>query len=641
MTMCGICGVVQVAGESRRVIEPEVLDRMTDVLRHRGPDDRGTYEAPRIALGARRLSIVDVAGGHQPIANEDDRVWAVQNGELYNHLDIRTELRRQGHVLRTNCDTEIIPHLYEQHGPAFVEKLRGKFAIAVWDERERRAVLARDRLGVKPLYYAQRGDLLIFASELKSVLASGLVPMDLDLEALELYLTFGFVPAPRTPIAGVSKLLPGHCLVAGRNGVSIERYWTPPEPVTGSDNFKEDDVARELLALLEESVRLRLMSDVPLGAMLSGGLDSSLVVGLMSRHMSEPVKTFSVAFSEAGDANELADARRVADVFSTDHHELELSASESTVDLAELTWSLDEPIADLSTVGFSALSELATRHVTVALSGQGADELLAGYARHRNAALVDRFEHLPALVRGAGAAAGRLGFPGLKRLSELPPSDDPVGRLLTIKAMLNPDLRQDLFGARLRAHDQEAARRVVAARLNGHSGSLLTQTLHLDLQLGLVDDMLHYFDRASMAHSLEVRVPFLDHELVEFCARIPSRLKVRGRTTKYILRRAARGIVPDEIIDKRKIGFFSGAVRPWFRAQAEFAVRDYLLDPSARYREFLQPDTVERLATQSLAGRSQNIDLVLSILMLEVWLSSFVPRAARPGQPRTRERISA
>src|SRR4051812_10899280 len=314
---------------------------MTDSMVHRGPNDRGTYLRPGIALGVRRLSIVDVDGGHQPVASEDGSVVAVQNGELYNHDEIRERLRRKGHAFETRCDTEILPHLYEDVGDAVPEQVRGKFGLAVWDGRRRRAVIARDRLGVKPLYFAQVGDLLVFASELKSVLASGLVGDELDYQAIDAYLTFGFVPGPATPLAGVSKLLPGHRLVVGGGEVRIEPYWRFPEPQP-IPGLSEQEHAERLLEVLDEAVRLRLMSDVPLGAMLSGGLDSSLVVALMSNHVEGAVKTFSVGFVEDGDMNELADAREIATLFGTEHHELEMSRRDANVDLETLLWYLDE-----------------------------------------------------------------------------------------------------------------------------------------------------------------------------------------------------------------------------------------------------------------------------------------------------------
>ena len=357
--MCGICGIAQIGGPKRQLVEPDVLVRMTDVMTHRGPNDRGLHLAPGVALGVRRLSIVDVDGGHQPFANEDGSVFAVQNGELYNHGKIRSELRDRGHRFRSRCDTEILPHLYEEDGDELPARLRGKFGLAVWDERSGRALVARDRLGVKPLYYAVVGDRVVFASELKSLLASGLVDVTLDLEAIDTYLTLGYFPGPLTPLAHVRKLLPAHRLVV-TNDVRVEPYWRFPSPAP-DPGMTEDAAAEQLLAGLEEAVRLRLMSDVPLGAMLSGGLDSSLIVALMARNMSEPVKTFSVGFVEDGTRSELSDARSSRDAFGTDHHQLELSMHETAIELEDLVWALDEPLADLSALGFMALSELAAR----------------------------------------------------------------------------------------------------------------------------------------------------------------------------------------------------------------------------------------------------------------------------------------
>jgi asparagine synthase (glutamine-hydrolysing) len=608
-----------------------VLDRMTDAMTHRGPNDRGTYAADGIALGVRRLSIVDVQGGHQPFANEDGSVWAIQNGELYNHDDVRSRLDGAGHSFRTRCDTEVIPHLYEDVGSAFPEHLRGKFGIALWDGRERRAVIARDRLGVKPLYYADLGDVLVFASELKSLMASGLVGTKLDYAAIDAFLTLGFVPGPLTPLAAVRKLMPGHRLIVDSHGVRAERYWEYPKPAPVEMSLEE--ASERLLASLDESVRLRLMSDVPLGAMLSGGIDSSVIVALMARHMSEPVKTFSVGFAEAGEGNELADARFVADVFGTDHHELELSFAEQAIDLADLVWHMDEPLADLSSLGFLALSELAAKEVTVALSGQGADELLGGYRKHRAAAIAGRWEALPGALRRPGNALLRT-VPGGGRASRTLLADDPVERLLAASGRLDPALRSELVCGPLAELDGNAASRIARERLGDVAGEPLDAALYLDGQLGLVDDMLHYFDRASMAHSLEVRVPFLDHELVQLCATIPARHKVRRLETKHVLKHAVRGLIPDRIIDKRKIGFFHTAVDEWFRAQTRGAISDYLLGPNPRYAEVLDRAAVEKLVQGHASGTdTRNGRVLLSVLMLEVWLSSYLPRSLASDQP--------
>ena len=626
--MCGICGVIQISGEARHQAVPgDVLERMNDAMTHRGPNDSGTHESPGASLGARRLSIIDVEGGHQPFGNEDGSVWAVQNGELYNHAALREELRGKGHTFASRCDTEILPHLYEEHGPRFPERLRGMFGVAVWDRARRRGVIARDRLGIKPLYYAVCGDSLVFASELKSLLASGLVPTDLDYEAIDAFLSLGFFPAPATPLAAVRKLEPGCVLVVEGGKVEEQRYWSYPEPTLERGGSVEEWSER-LLAELEESVRMRLMSDVPLGAMLSGGLDSSLIVALMAKQMDRPVQTFAVGFKEAGSGNELADARFVADVMGADHHELELSFADETISLDRLLWHMDEPLADLSSLGFIALSELAARHVTVALSGQGADELLGGYRKHRAAAIAGAWQRVPGPVRRAALAAAARGPGRLRRPVATLGAAGASERLLAMSGALTGDLRRKLVRGPLAELDGTAALRAISYRLGDLPDAPLPATLYLDGQLGLPDDMLHYFDRASMAHSLEVRVPFLDHHVVELCAAMPSSLKVRRLETKHVLRHAARGLVPDRIIDKPKIGFFNAAVDDWFRAQTRGAISDYLLGSNPRYAEMLDRSEVERLVAGHADGSGGgNTYVLLSVLMLEVWLSEYLPRA--------------
>jgi asparagine synthase (glutamine-hydrolysing) len=616
--------VVQVGGEPREVIEQAVLDRMTDAMTHRGPNDRGTYRAPGVALGVRRLSIVDVAMGHQPFSNEDGSVRAVQNGELYNHDEIREDLARRGHRFTSRCDTEILSHLYEEAGVAFAERLRGKFGIAVWDERRRCAVIARDRLGVKPMYYAHVDDVVVFASELKSLLASGIVGVDLDFEAIDAYMTLGFVPAPMTPLAKVRKVMPGERLIIDPDGVRLERYWEYPKPDTDTASSPEE-LAEGLLERLEDAVRVRLMSDVPLGAMLSGGLDSSLVVALMARNMSEPVKTFSVGFTEDGRNNELADARYVASVYGTDHHELEIPYGKQEIELGDLLWSLDEPIADLSSLGFLAVSKLAAQHVTVALSGQGADELLGGYKKHRAAALVDSWQRVPGPLRRAGERGMLAGPSRLHRAAKTLAAANASDRLLAMSGRVDDELRSALYRGPLAETDGGAALRAIVPLAKGVDDAALAATLHIDGQLALPDDMLHYFDRTSMMQSLEVRVPFLDHHVVEYCARIPTSLKVHHLRTKHLLKEAARGIVPQRIIDKRKIGFLRGATSRWLQSQMDYAISDYLLAPNPHYAEFLDRAAVERLVRQQRSADDGH--LLLVILMLEIWLATYLPRA--------------
>jgi asparagine synthase (glutamine-hydrolysing) len=421
--------------------------------------------------------------------------------------------------------------------------------------------------------------------------------------------------------------------VIENDSVEERRYWRYPEPTLE----RGGDVGRwseRLLAALEESVRLRLMSDVPLGAMLSGGLDSSLIVALMAQQMDSPVHTFAVGFAESGASNELADARFVADFLGADHHELELSVTEQTVSLDRLLWHLDEPVADLSSLGFLALSELASQHVTVALSGQGADELLGGYRKHRAAALAGTWKRLPSPIRRAVLAGADHGPRRFQRPVATLAADGAAQRLLSMSGALSSSLRSRLVRGPLAELDGNAALRAISYRLGDFPDAPLPATLYLDGQLGLPDDMLHYFDRASMAHSLEVRVPFLDHHVVELCASIPANLKVRRLDTKHVLKHAARGLVPDRIIDKPKIGFFNAAVDDWFRGQARGAISDYLLGPNPRYADMLDRSEVERLIKGRVDGsRSEGGYALLSILMLEVWLSEYLPRATRTSAP--------
>ena len=633
--VCGICGVIQLRGSPGRPVAEHVLDRMTDTMTHRGPDDRGALLDDGVALGVRRLSIVDVAGGHQPFSTEDQAVWAIQNGELYNHLEIAGGLRRRGHVLRSHCDTEVIPHLYEEHRASFAERLRGKFGIAVWDSRRRAAVLARDRLGVKPLYYAEAGDMLVFGSELKAVLASGMVAPDLDYEAIDAYLTLGYVPGPATPLRGVRKLPPGCCLVVDGGRVAVERYWTYPTPAADAPGDSAEAYGERLLDELRDSVRVRLMSDVPLGAMLSGGLDSSLVVALMAAELGEPVKTFSIGFAESA-GNELADARMVARALGTEHHELELSLADETVELEELAWQLDEPLASLSALGFSALSRLAAQHVTVALSGQGADELLGGYRKHLAASLSGSSRLLRGPARIASRAPGRTPRP----ISALAAAD-PAIRLLAMSGRMDAITRGRLARGPLAELDGLAGERAVRAQLGGVEAHPLESALYLDAQLALVDDMLHYFDRTSMAHSLEVRVPFLDDRVVQLCATIPREYKVHRLTTKYVLKQAARGLVPDRVIAKRKVGFFHRSIAEWCTAQLSGPAAEYLLDRDAAYAALLDRREVERLVEAHRSGTdTRDSHLLLAVLMLELWLSCYLPRALG-GEPRRRVRAAA
>lgn len=607
-------------------IAAETLAAMTAAILHRGPDEDGHHLAPGVALGMRRLSIIDLAGSHQPLANEDGSVWTVFNGEIYNFPALRVQLERSGHRLSTVGDTETIVHLYEDHGVDFPGHLRGMFAIALWDGARRRLVLVRDRMGVKPLYYAHTTTGLAFASEVKSLIAGGLVEPMLDPLGAELFLAYGYVPGPRTLFDGVCKLDPA-TLMVWQDGRVVEHrtYWTPwDDPPNREGGWEADQ--RELLALLRESVQARMISDVPLGVMLSGGLDSSLITALMTEHSSTPVKTFSIGFVEDGEANELANADRVAKRLGTDHHSLLTSATEHPSLLYEALWHIEEPIADLSFLGFLLLSQLARRHVTVALCGQGADELLGGYTKHAIARVAGGVAGLPQPVGGALHRLGvalpersRIGR-GLRALG----AREAPERLLATSRLVLAGERMQLLAPGFRVADAEAEIARAVKRLMPATGmTTLGETLYLDSRLALADLMFMYFDKMSMATSLEVRVPFADHDVVSFCTALPDDRRVWRLRRKELLRRAARGLLEDSIIDQRKRGFFRGAVGTWLNAHRDGLVRDLLLDERTRNRGVFEPQELRRLAARG-GGDGRAGEPLLACLMLELWLRRFV-----------------
>ena len=625
--MCGIAGI-GAADPRRTPLEPEALRAMTAAIEHRGPDEDGHLLEPGVALGMRRLSVIDPAGSPQPVASEDGEVSAVFNGEIYNFRELREELRGRGHSFATRGDGETIVHLYEELGPGFVERLRGMFAIALWDRRRRRLILARDRMGVKPLYVAETEAGIAFASEVKSLVAAGLVRPRLDPAAAELFMAWGYVPGPLTLFEGVRKLDPATYLVYEQGRVAEERtYWTPwDSPPQGVGSSWQEDGER-LLELLRTATQARMVSDVPLGVMLSGGLDSSLITALMAEVSERPVQTFSVGFVEDASANELPEARKVAQRLGTDHHELETSALDHPDLLDDALRHLEEPIADLSCVGLLLLSRLARETVTVALSGQGADELLGGYRKHQVAHAADLLRRVPP-ARGAVALASRLGAPesararGLRALA----STDPVERMLAMSRVVQPRERLALFtpefltatdvGAPVRHHGDLSGR------------SALTQTLYLDSRLALVDNMLLYFDKMSMATSLEVRVPFMDHDVVSFCLALPDSRKVRRGNRKELLKRVSRGLVADEIIDRPKRGFFRSALGAWLQAQQGGLLEQTLLDPRTRERGLYRGDEVERLLRIAGGGDIKADQRLFSLFLLERWLREWVDAPA-------------
>ena len=623
--MCGIAGIVDLGGGP---IAPGELRRMCDVMRHRGPDDEGIYLGAGAGLGMRRLSIIDLDTGRQPIHNEDKTVWVVLNGEIYNFRELRKDLARRGHAFSTQTDTETIVHLYEEYGDRCVDHLRGMFAFALWDETRRRLLLARDRLGVKPLYYAEISGRLVFASELKALLELPEVEPEIDWPAAAHLFTFLTTPVSESIVRGVHKLPAGHLLVAapGRR-TQVHPYWDVQfYPDRGRS---EGDLIEELRVLLDESVRLRLVSDVPVGAFLSGGLDSSAVVATMAPHVQGPLKTFTIGFADQA-YDESAHARRVARQFGTDHHELILEPDVTDL-IEDIAWHLDEPFGDSSAIPTYMVSKLAAQHVKVVLSGDGGDEIFAGYEKYVVEARRRAFR-LPRIARRiAGSAAGRLrpGAKGRKFLRNL--GLDGEQRYLDESTLFHRDALEQLFPpevlGRMGPDDPSSAEMGCLERAGGH---WLSAARYLDIKSSLPLDILTKVDRMSMAHSLEAREPLLDHRLVEFAAAIPPDMLLRGGTTKWIFKEAMRGILPDDVIDRRKQGFAVPLGR-WFRGKLGGFVRDLLLTKRSRERGIFNPAAVEHLVQRHEAGRPLDLH-IWTLLSFELWCRAFVDARPRRQQ---------
>lgn len=622
--MCGICGFYDFKA---RPADVQVLRDMLDVQRHRGPDGFGTYADEDVALGMRRLSIIDLKGGDQPISNEDGSILTVFNGEIYNYRQLRERLIQRGHRLATSSDTEVLVHLYEDYGDDFVDHLRGMFAFAIWDKRYRRLLLARDRLGIKPLYFIQTDGQLIFGSEIKAILQHPSVESDLDIEALTNFLSLRYVPAPQTMFRGISSLPPGCTLACDRHGVKTNRYWDLVFDGIRNGNRREQDYAEELQALLCESVALHLISDVPFGAFLSGGLDSSTIVALMSQLLNKPVKTYSVGFQGDGESlSELPYARLVARRFHTDHHEVLIRPTD-LVELAEtVAWHLDQPLAEYATLANLLVARLAARDVKMVLTGEGGDELFAGYARYSAERLAPWFGLLPAsATRAAIAASTRL--PGFRRekiaLYALAQPDE-LTRFLNWFPLFNSEVKESLLSDDLKqALRGYSTEHIIATQLTRtEARDSLSRMLYMDTTLWLPDLLLARGDKMSMAASVEARVPLLDHKLVEFAASLPTNMKVKGVVRKYLLKKVARSWLPKEIVQRKKQGF-PIPIAFWLRNEARSFTRDILSPTSLRRRGLLNPSVVERLIREHEQRRADHSALLWGLISLELWQRVF------------------
>ncbi len=633
--MCGICGAFHYGGG---LADADLLERMCEVQQHRGPDDRGLWMEGEVGFGHRRLSIIDLSpGGHQPMPNEDGSLWVTYNGELYGWPEIHAELAQRGHRFRGTSDTEALLHLYEERGEQLFERLRGMFAFGLFDRQRRRLLVARDRMGIKPLYYHDDGKRLLFASEMKALLEDPGVARRLDARSLADYLTYQYVPSPGTILEGVRKLPAGHYLAADASGVRVQPYWRiPVDPEAARQDRGEAYYRDRLRALLEEAVKLRLVSDVPLGAFLSGGIDSSALVALMCRVSPDRVKTYSIGFEEV-EFNELEHARRVARHLGTEHAEFVVRPHALEL-LPRLVRQMDEPFADASIIPTYYVSEMARRHVTVALSGDGGDETFAGYLTYRWARDYHRLDFLPASLRRLSASLSGSLFPDHplgRRLRRL--GLEPVDRHLEVmryfsagelEEILTPDLRPSVA-----RHDPlDAARhRYHEARSLG----VLPALLHLDAVTYLCDDVLTKVDRASMLNSLEVRVPLLDHKVQEFAATIPIHYKLRGGVSKWILKECVRDLLPPETLARGKQGFGVPITR-WLGAGFGTLSREVLLDDRTRGRGWLEGRALERLLSREDLDSEQQARKLWALVWLELWARTYLDRASRAaGGPVT------
>jgi asparagine synthase (glutamine-hydrolysing) len=623
--MCGITGIFEYEGLTE--IREELVHRMNETIVHRGPDDEGIFVGPGIGLGFRRLSIIDLAGGHQPIANEDGSIWVMLNGEIYNYPELRKELLQRGHTLSTRSDTETVVHLYEEYGEDCFARLRGMFAIVLWDSRQRKLLLARDRLGKKPLFYSPNRKRVLFGSELKALLAADGLSRDMDTQALSDYFSFGYIPAPKTIYRDVRKVLPGHYVVVSGDGSLVEKsYWELSFRET--EDRSEEEWCERIRDQISEATRVRLMSDVPLGAFLSGGVDSSAVVAMMARLMNQPVTTCSIGFN-VPEFDESEFARKIAKQFHTQHHE-QVVEPDALAIVDKLAWHYDEPFADSSAIPTYYVSGIARKHVTVALGGDGGDENFAGYRRYFFDAMENQLRaHIPVGVRsGIFGPLGRW-YPALAWAPRMfrakatfqSLARNPLEGYFNSVSIFRPDEKPNLFLADFlnQLKDYESIEVLRYHYNRADTEDPLSRIQYVDIKTYLTDDILTKVDRASMAVSLEVRAPLLDHRLMEMVARVPSSFKLRGREGKYIFKKAMEATLPRDILYRSKRGF-AVPLAHWFRHELKdmahatiFDCRDGILD--LRY--------LERIWTEHQRKTFDRSAYLWAVLMFRKWQKGF------------------
>lgn len=627
--MCGFCGIVYIEKDKR--VDPGLLKAMAQVIRHRGPDDEGFFIDGAVGLASRRLSIVGLSDGHMPMSTEDRSLWIAYNGELYNHPQLQKELTAKGYSYRTHADTESFLHLYQERGEAFLEPVRGMFGISLWDAKNQKLILARDRLGIKPVYYHFDGKALRFASEIKSILCDPDVSRELDLEALNYYLAYLAAPSPFSLFKGIKKLNPGEMLILENGTIRTVRYWKPEETIQPCSCRHEDDMKTELRRRLRDVVKEHLLADVPVGAFLSGGIDSSILVGLMHEFLGDGFKTFAIGFKDHALFDETPYARIVSQKFHTDHHELILSSSDLLNALQDITRQLDEPLADSSCFPVYFVSKMAAEQGKVVLSGDGGDEIFAGYRKYLAEYYRRYFGWLPqGIIKGINKTLlplipeSRSGYwldlfrQGKKFLRGIDP--DAFERHFLLALHFEDAIRKDFLQPGVLHQIDFGAPRELRRHFYDEIPSLdtLSRMLWVDIRHGLPDDMLTKVDRMSMLHSLEVRVPFLDHSLVEFAFSLPGSVKLRGKETKWILKETFKDLLPAEILYRRKHGF-DVPVGEWFKKELREVIEDVCSEGTVNRRGLFDPRQVQRLIKDHQDGKRDYNNQLWILLSLELW----------------------
>jgi len=636
-----MCGIVGKYSFKQIPVSNDLLHDMCDVIVHRGPDDEGYYINGNIGLGMRRLSIIDLQTGNQPIHNESKEIWIIYNGETYNSPELRAELERKGHKFYTRSDTEVIVHCYEEYGDECVSKLNGMFAFAIWDERRRRLLLARDRLGIKPLFYTVSDGSLLFASEIKSILQDRTVKREVNLHALHSFLSLNYIPHPETIFKGFYKLPPGHILTCERDGeVKIREYWDVKFGMDGKGEVKsEEEYAEELREKLKESVRLRLLSDVPLGVLLSGGIDSSSIAALMSILVDEPIKTFSIGFEEKS-FNELEYARIVAKMYGTDHHEMIVKPNAVEL-LPKLVWHFDEPFADSSAIPTYLVSKMAREHVTVVLSGEGGDEVFAGYETYAAYQAAELYSKIPRLIRkklirpivhSLPTSTKKVSFDYKAKIFVDGDDYSPERRHYWWKLIFSEDAKKQLYSQEMLSGNvfEDSFGEFANYFDKTDAVDMLNKILYVDTKVYLANDILVKSDRSSMANSLELRVPMLDHNVVEFAASLPPELKLKGFKKKYILKKAMEPLLPKKILYRKKKGF-SIPAPSWLRNELKEMVLDVLSPAELKRTGYFNPDYVNQLLKQHFNLVKDNSRPIWGLLTFMLWHRTFMEQTELKG----------